>query len=197
MPMKKLILCGAMLLLMGGFVVECQAQSKEETLQWIKQRLPTATAVREDNNGEGPGIDESLAYQDVVVSGCSLTFVEKVNSRMYHIYLDPWVIETVITVPLGRLSKVDSVHGTDGGWNNADSVELKAYDKIITWKDTAKLTKPAHPETTPVTYESHSGSKREYDIVVTGNPDLAMRLAKALAHANELCVDKSAKKEPF
>jgi hypothetical protein len=192
--MKKLILYLATLLLMGGFEVACQAQSKEETLQWIKLRLPFAKAVRLDNNGEGPGVDESLSYQNVVASGCSLTFVEKVNSREYKEYLDPWVIETEITVPLGRLVKVDSVSGTEGGkWNNAYSVELKAYsyDKIITWKDTARSAKPGGPVIT----ESHSGSESEYDIVVTNDPDLAQRLAKALAHANELCGGK--KKEAF
>ena len=192
MPMKKLVLCGAMLLLIGGFEVACQAQSKEETLQWIKQRLPNAKAVKYENQmSETP--NRILAYQDVVANGCSLTFVEKLTAKYESVdgsSPDLDVFETVVTVPLGRLSKVDSVTGSDYEWDNGNSVELKAYDKIITWKSTEQQSSKSGGL---LNTKSQSGTTSEHDIV-TNDSDLAQRLAKALAHANELC---GAKKEAF
>jgi len=190
--MKKLIQCGAMLLLMGGFEVACQAQSKEETLQWIKQRLPYAKATRTTPGG---GPDGAVAYHDVVANGCSLTFME--TETLGEGYKG--TTESVVTVPLGKLSSADFLNGSDGGWDDSNTVRLKAYDKIITWKWTTQYIE--HGNLAQVTGREGRATNKNgaandsvYDIVLSSDENLAQRLAKALAHANELC---GGKKEAF
>ena len=186
MQVKKAIRYAVILLLTAGLNQACEAQSKEETLQWIKLRLPYATATKTDLAGINT---DTLGYHDVVVNGCSLSFVKKETISDYEGAGNKGLQETVITVPLGRLSVVDSVHGADDDWEG-DSVELKAFDKIIAMKWTIQK---SDNNGRPTGTESGSARTSEFD-VVTSDRDFAKRLAKALAHANELC---GAKKETF
>ena len=191
MEMRKAIRYGVILLLTSGFNQACEAQSKEETLQWIKLRLPQTTATSTDED-----TTVSVSYSDVVVNGCLLTYTEKFNNVEADIfsggdkYSKKYV--TAVTIPLDKLSSARYRSAKDSPPDEvpvSSAVVFESVGKIITTKWTA--TSREFERNEKITHGSESQSK--YTIWVS-DEDVVRRLVKAFARAIELC---GGKKEAF
>jgi hypothetical protein len=191
MEMRKAIRYGAILLLSAGLNQACEAQSKEETLQWIKSRLPetTATSQYDDNT-------VSASYSNVVINGCLLTYTEKFTNVEADIFSggDRSTAKSVteVAIPLDRLSsaRFRSAHDTPSDeLLVASAVVFESADKAIatTWTSTSQ------DYSEPVRTAHGSKSQSTYAIWVS-DKDVAQRLVKAFSHAIELC---GGKKEAF
>ena len=200
MQMKKVIQYVVILLLTAGLDHVCEAQSKDETMQWIKMRLPYAAATSDDT-------DASVSYGDVVFSECVLTFTQKIKS--VNKYVNPYEESTVytITVPLGRLSYAKYTSADDrpdDALFKTSVVSLKSLDKIIAVKWTETMTIFASDRSVDPrgiagkkiseTTKNGSSNNSQFEIAASDS-DLAQRMAKALSHANQLC--GGGKKEAF
>lgn len=191
MEMQKAVRYGAILLLAIGLNQACEAQSKEETLQWIKSRLPetTATSQFDDNT-------VSASYSNVVINGCSLTYTEKFNNVEADIFsggdksTDKYVTE--VTIPLDKLSSARFRSAKDTPSDEllvASAVVFESADKAIA----TKWTSSSQEYSGPVKTAHGSKSQSKYAIWVS-DKDVAQRLVKAFSHAIELC---GGKKEAF
>jgi hypothetical protein len=182
MQVMKTIRYGAILLLAAGLNQACEAQSKEETLQWIKMKLPGAQASYRVNDGV---VSIDVSYSNVVVNGCSLSYTETTDMAGPGGNKEKIVSEIL---PLSQLSSARYIHNYESLGINV--VQVEATNKVISykWRETGsdETGSAKDPENGDKTY-------RETQLALSDS-DLAQRLAKALSHAIELC---GGKKEAF
>lgn len=159
--MKKIITLFALCLFVGAFTQNSHAQTKEETIAWIKEKMEKYS----DKNSES---------YNVKVTPCQITYTSIRKDIYNRRYTNAYVL-TEISFPTTSFISVKETAGFIEIDFDIEAVEVKLYVKYGTLQEYI------------LDYTNRTNS---VDFIKNAESNLVERMEKALKHLATFCVQK-------